>query len=171
MRRNFIILFLIFFSLFQCYTDSFGQNLYVPVRMQSALIKKLLKYNSKTSGVSRLKILIIYNNDSKFDAKDMAAELGNSMEVLSVLPAEIPESLADFNAVYFMPGLQDKAEICKDNKLLSICCVPGSVENGEISLAFGLLNNKPKIYLSMTSLKDEDQNFSTDILNISKVYR
>ena len=162
---------MIFFSILKAYNVTFGQNLYVPVRMQSALIKKLLKYNSKTSSVSKLKILIVYDNNSKIDAKEMTTELGYSMDVVSVLPSEIPESVSDYNAVYFMPGLQDKANICKENKLLSISCVPKSVENGEISLAFGLLNDKTKIYLSMTSLKEEDQNFSTDILNISKVYK
>jgi hypothetical protein len=69
-----------------------------------------------------------------------------------------------------MQGLQQFASLCKNNKVLSVAGVSGYAEQGFVSIAFGIMNNNPKIYLNLTSLGKEGQSLSSEILRIATVY-
>lgn len=142
----------------------------IPSRIQAALLNKVLKFSHNHTD-KKNKVLIIYNPKTRKVSNELNMELKNDMEVKMVMSTAIPGDISSYNVVYFMPGLQEKTSICKNKKILSVSCVQKYAENGKTSLAFGLVNNKPKIYINMSSLKEEEQSFSADILRIAKVYK
>ena len=144
----------------------------LPINIQAALLTKVLKLNPKLAEKAEYKILIVYNNSSKVSKDELISELtSKKMNVKAVLLYELEQNIKNCDVVYFMPGLQDKDGICKAYKVLSITGVSKYVEDGDVSVAFGLINDKPKIFINVTSLKMEEQNLSSDLLRIAKVYK
>jgi hypothetical protein len=148
-----------------------AQNMPVPVNIQAALLVKILKFNPKIAEKNKIQILIVYNSSSKNSKDELLAELIKTMDAKAVMPEELEQNIKNCDLVYFLPGLQEKTKACKDNKVLSITGISKYVEEGNVSIAFGLQNDKPKIFINVTSLKSEDQNFSSDILRIAKIYK
>ena len=93
------------------------------------------------------------------------------MNVKAISPGELEESIKDTHVVYFMPGIHGYSEICKSNKVLSVTGSGQNVEQGEISLGFRIKNNKPEILVNLTSLDQEEQSFSSDLLRIAKIFK
>lgn len=93
------------------------------------------------------------------------------MEIKAVLVNELEKNILGSDLVYFMPGFQNDAYLCKKYKVLSVTGISQYVENGNISLGFGIQNNKPKIYVNLTSLEKEAQSLSSDILRIAKIFK
>ncbi len=116
-------------------------------------------------------MLIVYNGTSKSSKDELLAQLDKSIEAKGISPEEIEQNIKNTDVVYFMPGLQEKSKICKANKVLTITGISKYVEEGDISIALGILNDKPKIFINVTSLKSEEQNLSSDLLRIAKVYK
>jgi len=115
-------------------------------------------------------MLIVYDNFSQSSKNELIKELSVIMDTKAVLTPDLERNIAEFDLVYFMPGLQNLASMCKENGVLSVAGISEYVENGQVSLAFGVLNDKPKIYVNLTSLEKEGQSLSSEILRISKVY-
>lgn len=164
--RSIILLVIFCFA----FNRSYAQDMPVPENIQAALLPKVLKFNSNLSDQSKIKIIIVYDNNSAKSKDELIKEIGNSMEVLALRPDKIKENCESFHLIYFMPGLQGHAGICKEYNILSVTGISQYVEQGKISLAFGIQNNKPKIFVNLSSLSEEEQSFSSDILRIAKVY-
>lgn len=143
----------------------------IPNNIQAALLIKVLKFSPQIADKSPIRILIVYNNASRLAKDELVAELEKTQSVKAVNADELEQQIKNCDVVYFMPGLQDKSKICKANKVLSISGVSKYVEDGDISVAFGLMNDKPKIYVNVSTLKSEEQNLSSDLLRIAKVYK
>lgn len=152
-------------------TYSFSQNLQVPENIQSALITKVLKYNPKLSNVDRLKMLIVYDYNSQKSKNEFLRNSSKDLEIRAVLQNDLDQYIANYHLVYFMPGTNPQNNLCKHYKIISVTGTPDFVENGQVSLGFGLKNNKPIIYVNLTSLEREGQSLSTDILRIAKIYK
>ena len=148
----------------------FAQIMPVPENIQAALIPKVLKYNSNISEKKTIRILLVYDNISQKSKDLIVQDLDSSFDIKAIKLEELNTSITNTDIVYFMPGLQLAADICKEHKVLSISGISQYVENGNVSLAFGLLNNKPKIFINLTSMEQEGQTISSEILRISKVY-
>lgn len=149
---------------------SFSQTMPVPENIQAALLPKILKFSPTLSQKSKLKILVVYDNNSQISKDEFIKGISSIMDIKAILPGELPQNITNSDLVYFMPGLQKYAEICKTYKVLSVTGISQYVEQGNISLGFGLQNNKPKIYVNLTSLGKEGQSLSSEILRITKVY-
>lgn len=166
MSRMIIFLFLIIASTKICYS----QNMAVPENIQAALLPKVLKYNPALSQKSKIRILIVYNNNSLVSKDELMKGLSAIMAVKAIVKTELEKEIVNCDMVYFMPGVQDGSSLCKINKVLSVTGIAQYVEDGQISLAFGLQNNKPKIFVNLSSLANEGQSLSSEILRIAKVY-
>ena len=70
-----------------------------------------------------------------------------------------------------MPGTKPQYSLCRQYKVLSVTGTSDFVENGQVSIGFGLKNNKPIIFVNLSSLEKEGQSLSTDILRIAKIYK
>ncbi|WP_372774393.1 YfiR family protein [Mangrovibacterium sp.] len=142
----------------------------VPENIQAALLPKVLKFSTTLPQNSKLRMLIVYNNNSATSKDDLIRGLGSAMEVKAVQSGELAANITKYDLVYFMPGVDDMASLCKIHKILSVSGISQYVEDGQISIAFGLQNNKPKIFINLTSLAKEGQSLSSEILRIAKVY-
>jgi hypothetical protein len=154
-----------------CSFSSFSQNISVPENIQAALLTKVLKYNPQISKHNKIKILVVYNNNSLLDKDEFIKGLGSSMDVKAILPTELNNNISNSHVVYFMSGIHGFSKICGDNGVLSVTGTTKFVEQGEISLGFGVENNKPQILVNLTSLDMEGQSFSSDILRIGKIFK
>jgi hypothetical protein len=148
-----------------------ADSLKVPLNIQSAMISKLVKYNSKLSSKSRVKMLIVYNSKTSDQKNLMQSQLQEIMDIKCYTENEIGNIGKIYDIVYFMPGCEGLSYICKNNKMLSVSGVAKFVQNGNISIAIATENDKLKIFVNLTSLRAEEQSMSTDILRISKVYK
>ncbi len=115
-------------------------------------------------------MLIVFDNNSETSKNEFIKEFGRTMEIKAVYSNELEQNIANCDLVYFMPGLQNKATLCKKHQVLSVSGISQYVEQGEISLAFGIQNNKPKIFVNLSSFEKEGQSLSSDILRIAKVF-
>ncbi|WP_179316958.1 YfiR/HmsC family protein [Winogradskyella undariae] len=157
---------------FLCLTTSvFGQNITVPENIQAALLIKVLKYNSQVPQNGEVKILVVYNDDTEVNKNMFINGLADSMHAKAIYPTELEKSISGYDVVYFTPGIYDYSGLCKLNNVLSVTGTAQYVEQGEISLGFTIQNNKPKILMNLTSLDQERQSFSSDLLRISKIFK
>ncbi|CAH8296458.1 uncharacterized protein DUF4154 [Mariniflexile fucanivorans] len=163
---------LVFIFIFCCFGNSvFAQNIPVPEKIQAALLSKVLKYNPQIQQSPKIQILVVFDNNSEINKDEFIKGLGNSIEAKAIYPSELEQNISGYQAVYFMQGIHYQASICKKYKVLSVTGTPRFIEQGEISLGFGLQNNKPIILVNLISLEKENQSFSSDILRISKIYK
>lgn len=163
---------LAFICIFFCWGNSVNaQNISVPEKIQAALLTKVLKYNPQIPQNKNVKILVVYNNNTLLDKDEFIKGLGHFMVVKAITPDELEENISEFHVVYFMEGIHGYSEICRANKILSVTATTRFVEEGEISLGFGIENSKPKILVNLTSLDMEGQSFSSEILRIGKIFK
>ncbi|WP_344786041.1 YfiR/HmsC family protein [Postechiella marina] len=150
---------------------SFAQNITVPENIQAALLTKVLKYNPQTPKNKKIKILVVYNSSYQINKDEFIMGLGNSVAYKAIKPEDLEANILGYHVVYFMEGIQEGFDICKTFKVLSVTGSIQHVEQGDISLGFGIENNKPKIFVNLTSLEKEGQSFSSDILRIGKIFK
>lgn len=149
----------------------FSQSISVPENIQAALLIKVLKYNPQIPHDQKIKILVVYDTGTEINKVEFMKGLGNKMDVKAILPTELAENISGSQVVYFMPGIHGFSKLCRDNNVLSVTSTTRFVEQGEISLGFGIENNKPKILVNLSSLEKEGQSFSSDILRIGKIFK
>lgn len=160
--------------LFMCIGNTvLAQNIPVPENIQAALLSKVLQFNTNIAQKETIKMLVVYDDESNLSKDKFINGLEKFIEVKAVKPIELEQNIVNNNVVYFMSGLQDKkyTTLCKTHNTLSVTGAIEFVEKGEISLGFGLENNKPKILVNLTSLEKEEQAFSSEILRISKIFK
>lgn len=163
---------LAFICMFFCLGNSVdAQNISVPEKIQAALLTKVLKYNPQIPQNQEIKILVVYNNNSVLGKDEFIKGLGSFIAVKAIKPKELEAHISGCHVVYFMEGIHGYSKICRANKTLSVTATTRFVEQGEISLGFGIENNKPKILVNLTSLDLEGQSFSSDILRIGKIFK
>ena len=114
---------------------------------------------------------MVYNSTTELNKDEFIKGLGNTMDVKAILPSELEENISETQVVYFMSGIHGYSKLCRDNKVLSVTGTTRFVEQGEISLGFGIENSKPKILVNLSSLEKEGQSFSSDILRIGKIFK
>ncbi len=166
LSRGFLLLFL--FVLMAI--SGKAQTMSVPENIQAALLPKVLKFNPVISEKATIKMLVVYDNNSQSNKDKFIKELGQSMEIKAIRLAELKETITGYDLVYFMPGIIDETQLCKTHKVLSVTGISQYVEQGLISLGFGVQNNKPKILVNLKSLEAEGQSLSSDILRIAKIF-
>jgi hypothetical protein len=163
----------------------------VPVELQAELLSKLAAYdrNFRARAEPRAKVLIIFKPGSpKSNLSAAAMKLALSRtERIGGLPHE--EQLVAFHDA---PGV---AHLCRAQKaailyvtagfdpeinalraaltgvdVLSVSADPVDVPHG-IVLGFELVSGKPKIVLNLQQARQQNVNFSADVLRLMRVYR
>lgn len=149
-----------------------AQGMNLPNNIQASLMSKVLRLNPKLAEKDQIKMLIVYSGSTKMSKEELLSEVqSKNIDAKAILLNELEQNIKTCDVVYFMPGVQDKTGICKTNKVLTLTGVAKYVEEGDVSIAFSVLNDKPKIIVNVTSLKMEEQNLSSDLLRIAKVYK
>lgn len=162
---------LFIFMFFFLSNSLLAQNIPVPENIQAALLSKVLKYSPQISKNKKIKILVVYNKSSENSKDEFIEALSNSLEIKAVCPNEIQQNIANVHVVYFMTEMHNYAPLCKKYNVLSVTGYSKDVETGEVSLGFVTKNNKPIIVVNLTSLDQEEQSFSSDLLRIAKIFK
>ena len=141
-----------------------SQDMPVPVNLQAVLFKKILLYDETLGTTNNLIVL----SDSENGDKVVEAFNAAGIPAKSATNNNIP---IDARVIYVMPGTPSPAKICEDNKILSISGNPKYAENGQVSIALGIENGKPKIIVNLAKLKKEGHVLSPDLLYLSKLIK
>ena len=162
-------LFLLIFMLFPGY--AYSQAIQVPINIQTAFFGKIFNHVSPLNKIQNKKILIVYDTKSESNTNQFIENMTKlGFDMKAVKPDQLVMNIDDYHVVYFMPGLQEYAKHCRLKKKLSICGVPKYTEQGDISIALGIENDRPQIFLNIEVLQAEGNDISVELLQISKVY-
>ncbi len=143
----------------------------VPVGIQATMISRLVKCNTKLGSKSMFNMLIVYSSRTETQKNMLYQEMKNKAHINSIYEADFNLNNKNVDVVYFMPGCEAAADICKQKKVLSIASTVKVVQSGSVSVAIATENDKTRIFVNLSSLKAEDQQFSTDILRIARVFK
>ncbi len=141
----------------------------VPARIQATMITKLVKCNQKLAEKSNLNMTIVYNSKTESQKNMLYHEMKDRMHIKTISEDDVAAIGRGTDIIYFMPGCEGASEICKQHKILSIAAVAKPVKSGNVSVAIALENEKPRVFVSLSSLRAEDHSLSMDILRIADV--
>jgi len=89
LKRVLLILFISFFLP----RIGFSQNMPVPENIQAALIPKVLKFSPNHAQKTKLRMLIVYDNNSQISQKELKKAIGTSLDVKSVVEADLEQNI------------------------------------------------------------------------------
>ncbi len=148
-----------------------AQNMETPVLLQVATFVKVFKYDTELKDDGEISLLIIYNSRTRSIKDEMSQAFKDAgVNVKAVQQGEIEQHIKDYDIVYMMPGTNRVSAICKKYKKLSITGITRYAEEGHASVALGLLNDKPRLFVNLDSLKQEGHTLSANLLKVVKVY-
>lgn len=150
-----------------------AEEMPVPPDLQVALFKKIFLFDNMLKDKEEIKVFIVYDGAS---VPEIAEELKKEFEQGDITPIiveveELENEAEAFSVVYILPDVEIEfvREICIKKSLLSISGDSDLGEEGEISVAVGEHNEKPKIMINMNLVAEEGHEFSADILKLAKV--
>ena len=165
-------IYFFFFLIIFLPNDVASQSNKVPYHIQAAFFGKIFNHISPLKKNNPIKVLIVYNEKTESDKTiffENMRQLG--LSVNAVKPFQLVMNITDTNVVYFMPGLQKHAKLCREYRKLSLSGTTDHIEDGEISIAIGIEKDKPKVYINLGLMQSEGNDVSAALLKISKVYR
>ena len=183
---------LIFFLFIGTSNSSFAQEITVPIDVQLEILPKILLLNKAFDFENQdevIKVGILYSSmlRASTNVKDEIFAQNPDQEFLLgnkkvfILPINISEiddiktfiTTSKINVLYFTPlrgyNISTLTKICKDEKIITVSGVSDYVEEYDISVGFKLENNKLQIIINLESAKTEGANFSSRLLNVSKI--
>ncbi len=168
-----------------------AQEMAVPIKTQFSLLPKILSLekNVSTRLKNELAIGIVYQRNNRasltvkenifnlpeFDVVDCAAPVKVNLIPIEYsnfisLAAEITK--LKLHVLYVTPlrsvDISKIAELSRQQQILSFTGVPEYVQEG-ITAGIGAKNGKPQILINITGAKAEGMNFSSKLLNLSKI--
>ena len=162
-------LLIICFFLFPA--SAFSQTAQVPYHIQAALFKKIFTHIDPLKNTEKKSVLIVYDSSTEIEAAQMQEEMRKlDLDAKLTQPVQLVMNIHDYEVVYFMPGLEKYAELCRQYKKLSISGKPEHAKNGNISIALGIERDKPRIYVNIGLLSSEGKDIGVELLQISKAY-
>lgn len=154
-----------------------AQKMSIPARIQAAMFSKVFKYDTQLKGKEPIHLLIIFDHKTNSEKDELVKTFESaSIVVKTIHDKEIKNKynitvFDSVDVVYIMPGLEGHSILCKEKKKLSIAGVSKYAEEGHVSITLGLVQDKPRFFISMPSLKGEEHNLSANLLKLSKVYK
>ncbi|MCX6139198.1 MAG: YfiR family protein [Ignavibacteriales bacterium] len=129
----------------------------VPATLQAALLKKIFSFDKSLSGKAAIDVVVIGSADdvvAALNAVGMKAKSGSEVggDVVYVAAGATPPKAASAKA-----------------GILSVSASTAFVEKGQVSVAIGLEDGKPKIYVNLGQLKAEKHELSADLLKLAKI--
>jgi hypothetical protein len=169
-----------------------ADNRKAPLDLQAKLLLNALSYykNLEKGDGSGFDIAIVYfpwSKESKEEAMTFLQILKNCKDKklsgrnFNVLPFTyngdygLKEKLAGKNVeVLFIGGEEEQmireiTQLTRTDKILSCTSNAKFVTSGSVTMAVGLKENKPKIYLNLSSAKNEEANFSARFLRVVEI--
>jgi molybdopterin converting factor small subunit len=153
-------------------SDVWGQSLDIPGRIQAATFSKVFKYSTRLRGTDPIRLLIVHNGRQRRELDELMQAFNNAAVVsFDVSYQELNQKIDSADVVYFMPGLENYTDICKQKEKLSISAYTPYTEKGNVSISMGLVQDRPRLFVHLSSLSKEGHDLSASILKISQVFR
>ncbi len=148
-----------------------AQQMDVPVRIQAAMYTKIFKFIPQLRDRERVRLLIVSQNPAAADANSLIKAFdGTDTQVETCTPSRLASRIQVSDVVYFMPKTEAYSSECKKYKKLSITGIKRFTREGRVSIALGLISDKPRLFISIASLKAENYTISAEILRIAQLY-
>lgn len=148
-------------------------NTYLKPELQVILFQKIFKYMNSVEQNKKPKILVIYQQGTTGLKETINAFRDEGFTANSTDKSEFESVITNYQILYLMPGvsLGNKKEIPAKNKVLTITGDPYLVAAGDAAVGVGIENSKPAIYLNLSTVKAQNHEVSTDLINLAKIYR
>ncbi len=163
---------LIIFLFFICHSSTSAEKYKtVPIQIQAALFVKLLSFNKGISHGGDIYIHVIDNAALAAELQQIIGEkIGNATLTAVDASNQLPSGDRKPSAVYVSEdaGLAKILDYTSTNKVLSITGTPDLVAKG-VTLGVGILNQKPHIFLNISSSKKEGVEWNPAILKVSTI--
>jgi len=153
----------------------FAETSLLPEKLQVAFFTKIFSYSTSLQSIASPKLLIIHCESSRREAQTLAESFSDVEYTIQIISQQecadsLETEIQAANVVYFFPGSEQAAFLCREHKRLSISASPEMAEQGAVSIALGLENHRPRIFMNVSTLKEEEQAFSANLLQIAKIY-
>ena len=129
----------------------------VPAPLQAALLKKIFTFDKALSGKASVEVVVIGSADdivAALKGAGMDAKAGNAV---------------GGDVVYVAAGAPSHKAATAKTSTLSVSGSSALAESGQVSVAVGLEDGKPKIYVNLGQLKAEGHELSADLLKLAKI--
>lgn len=144
----------------------------LPPGLQAIMFKKIFSYTKTVENSERAKIVVVYDasTEKQRDAIVRAFQKENLQVRTSTLDA-LTINLKGNSIVYVVPGMNNGTvkNICRINKVLSISGNPAFAEKGEVSISVAQEKGRPRIIINLEQLRFENQDVSSELINLAKI--
>ena len=155
----------------------------IPLNMQAALVTKILGQEKNISTSKNIRIGLLCSDPATckellsefYQVKSRGVKISNATFEVRIL-SEDDLSSPDVDAIYIMvnnPSLiTSLIPITRKNKILSIAGINAEeyVRAG-VSIGLTTIEDRPKILVNITSVREEGRDFFTSFLTLVKLYK
>lgn len=152
-----------------CFPASAQEYRNPPVKVQIPLFLKVLAFETRISSQSDLTVYVVGSSEFAEELRKSIGEPVGKTKLSEVkdgpgLPSDKPEVIYVGNT----SKLGEIVDYTKKNKVLSITGLPGLVAQG-VTLGIGVLDDKPKILLNISSSKAEGAEWNPAIMKVCTI--
>lgn len=154
-----------------CPPSVVAQDVPVPVKLHVVLLKKVFSL-SKTLQGKQLKVVVAYSGGTSL-VKDEALSsfIAIGIQATACKVSQLAQEAADADVIYITPGADGAQKFCESKSILSTTGMPSLIETGRTSVAIGIEAGKPKVFINLTRVKVEKQEFSSDLFKVAKIFQ
>lgn len=131
----------------------------VPAPLQAALLKKIFSFDKSLSGRNDIVVVVIGG----------AADIVSALNGVGIKAKA--GTAADGDVVYIAAGATPPKAATAKAGILSVSGTSAFAEGGQVSIAIGIEDGKPRIFVNMNQLKAERHELSADLLKLAKVIK
>ena len=142
----------------------------VPVDLQVAILKKVLKFDSTLPDAEHAAIAVVHNGDAKTAGALAATFKGAGFKATVCEASALPGAMAGAKVAYLCPGAEDSAGKLPGG-VLSLCGASAPVEKNQVAVGVGLVDAKPKLLVSLKAYNACGHSIDSQVLGLAKVIR
>ena len=168
--QNFVLAFLCLIMTLML----FAEEMPIPANLQAAMFQKILAFDKTLAETEELTILMVYSEKAPKVMEELKSEFEKmKINVATVELEKLSTKIEGVSALYVLPNVKTDAikKLCIEKSILSISGVPELAEEGEVSVALGIENDKPKIIVNLEQVKAEGHQLSADLLKLAKIIK
>ena len=140
----------------------------VPIKLQGALLKKVIAYDKTLQDSGGVEVLVVYVSAPAEEHEEVVRtfnELSISSRTVSI--GEIEASLKPASVIYVSPGSGSVREVSRKHGILTVGGDRSLVESGEVVIGVGMVDSKPKIFINQTELRETGHELSSKLLQLA----
>ncbi len=142
----------------------------VPINIQVVLFKKIFMFDKALQGKPQVNVLVIYTDASEESKDEIVAAFQQAGCTTSAVRVEqAGGKMGEASVVYLAKGAGSAKVQCAKAGVLSISGVASLIEGGSVAVGVGTESGKPKIFVSVSTLKAAGHELSADLLNIAHI--